>query len=189
MAGQQRDAIDLALHGMRRAPRHRRAGKWAALEIAALLRRAFRGVVAAASGGRMTDFFKIDQQKLATPGADLGAGARVDVPPGTDAIQAGLIGDARIGKYTVRFLFAIVDGVPRSATLWSPEKPKRLKPATLKKYRRERLAFAKEIAEEFGLPLRIIDRMGGVPRITEQIYEDGVVEPVDLPVPRPEGVH
>jgi hypothetical protein len=138
----------------------------------------------------MSDFFKIDPQKLASPGADLGAGAQVvGVPPEADVVQTGLIGDARIGKYTVRFLCAIVDGAPRFASLWKPERPKRLKPALVKKFRRERLAFAKDVAEAFGVGVYVVDRMGDAPRVTNLIYEDGVTEAVNLPVPRPEGVH
>jgi hypothetical protein len=148
----------------------------------------FFEVVAEASGGRMNDFFKIDPQKLTTPGEDI-AGGRVDVPPGPDAIQAGLIGDARIGKYVVRFFFTILDGTPRFASLWNPARPKRLKPALVKKFRRERLAFAKDVAEAFGVGVYIVDRMGDAPRVTDLIYEDGVTEAVDLPVPRPEGLH
>jgi hypothetical protein len=138
----------------------------------------------------MTDFFKIDPQKLAIPGEDLSAGAQVvDVPPGTDAIQSGLVGDARIGKYVVRFFFTILDGTPRFASLWKPERPKRLKPALVKKFRRERLAFAKDVAEAFGVGVYIVDRMEDAPRVTDLIYEDGVVEAVDLPVPLREWIH
>jgi hypothetical protein len=138
----------------------------------------------------MSDYFKIDPKLLAVPGADIGVGARVvDVPPGAEASPSGLIWDVRIGKYTVRFLCAIVDGAPRFASLWKPERPKRLKPALVKKFRRERLAFAKDVAETFGVGVYVVDRMGDAPRVTDLIHEDGVTEAVDLPVPRPEGVH
>jgi hypothetical protein len=135
-------------------------------------------------------FFKIDPLKLIAPGEDLGAGAQVvGVPFGAEASPSGLIWDVRIGKYTVRFLCAIVDGTPRFASLWKPERPKRLKPALVKKFRRERLAFAKDVAETFGVGVYVVDRMGDAPRVTDLIHEDGATEVVDLPVPGREAVH
>jgi hypothetical protein len=101
-----------------------------------------------------------------------------------------MIYDAQVGKHLVRFVFAIFPGEePKGGALWTPPCPKRLKPRLLKTYRRERREFSRLVAEKFGLPLQVIDRMGGAPRITEQIYEDSVVESVDLPVPHAEGVH
>jgi hypothetical protein len=188
LAGQLDDEGDLALPGVRHALRHRRGGEWAALRVAKVRVRAFSGVVAEASGGRMSDFFiKIDPQELVTPGEGFG-GVRVDVPP--EASPRGLMQDVKIGRYLVRFVFVIFPGEgPKSGAIWTPPCPKRLKPRFLKAYRRERLEFSRLVAEKFGLPLQIIDRMDGAPRIREQIYEDGVVESVDLPVPRAEGVH
>jgi hypothetical protein len=107
-----------------------------------------------------------------------------------EASPRGLVQDAKIGRYLVRFIFVIFPGEgPKGGALWDPPCPKRLKPRLLKAYRRERREFFRLVSETFGLPLQIIDRMDGAPRITEQIYEDGVVEPVDLPVQWPEGVH
>ena len=62
-----------------------------------------------------------------------------------------------------------------------PDRPKRLKPALLRKYRRERRDFTVECAKHFGLAFQVIDRMDGAPRVMELVYESGEVEPVDLP--------
>jgi hypothetical protein len=87
----------------------------------------------------------------------------------------------------VRFLCVAADGSHRFLTIWKPDRAKRLKPALVKKYRRERRNFVTAVAKQFGLAFHIVDRMDGAPRITELVYEDGAVEPVIPAVPYPEG--
>lgn len=118
-------------------------------------------------------------------------GGLASLPPGSEIRPIGMTLDAHIGRYLVRF-FCVLDrdGTPRSASIWKPEKPKRLKPALIKKYRRERRNFFTAIVREFGVGIRVIDRMDdGRPRVTELIYEDGTVEALDPPAPYVSGVH
>ena len=87
----------------------------------------------------------------------------------------------------MRFLGFVPTGEsPRFLTIWSPPQPKRLKPALVKKYRRERRNFVTAVARQFGLAFLIIDRMDGAPRITERVFEHGEVEPVVPAAPYPE---
>ncbi|MDQ3776909.1 MAG: hypothetical protein M3461_22455 [Pseudomonadota bacterium] len=142
-------------------------------------------VAAAPAGAAMSDgvFNLIDREKLLSGAADYGA-SQVSAPPGVEANPVGLSYDGQVGRYLVRFLFVVdKDGAPHFASIWNPAKPKRLKPALIKKFRRERRHFSKAVAQEFGLALRIIDRMDGAPRVTELVYEHGAVEPVEPPVP------
>ena len=132
-------------------------------------------------------FNLIDREKLLS-GEDYGAG-QVSTPPGVEANPVGVVLDACIGRHRVRFLGIVPAGEsPRFLTIWTPAKPKRLKPAHLKKYRRERRNFVTAVARQFGLAFQIIDRMDGAPRITELVYEHGEVEPVVPAPPYPEAV-
>jgi hypothetical protein len=133
-------------------------------------------------------FNLIDRQKLLSGAADYGAG-QVSAPPGLEANPVGLVLDARIGRHRVRFLGVIPAGEsPQFLTIWTPAQPKRLKPALVKKYRRERRNFVTAVARQFGLAFQIIDRMSGAPRTTELVYADGEVEPVEPPAPYPEAL-
>jgi hypothetical protein len=101
-------------------------------------------------------------------------------PPGVEPEPAGCILDADIGRYRVRFLCVLQRdhaGPPAFLTVWKPDRPKRLKPAPVKKYRRERRNFVTTVAKQFGLAFQIIDRMDGAPRITELVSHDGAVVP------------
>ncbi|MGH8578347.1 MAG: hypothetical protein ACREXJ_15835, partial [Gammaproteobacteria bacterium] len=138
-----------------------------------------KGAQAMNVAGRAFDL--VDAQKLLSGEADYSAG-RV-IAPDLGARPFGLIYDVRLGKHSVRFLFAQgPDGIPLTAGIWKPAPPKRLKPSLLKKYRRERRAFAVEVAKTFGWCLPIIDRFGGDPRISEIVLPTGEVERMDPPI-------
>jgi len=133
-------------------------------------------------------FDLINPRKLLSGEADYGAG-QISAPLGVEANPVGVFLDARIGRHRVRFLGVVPTGEsPRFLTIWTPAQPKRLKPALVKKYRRERRNFVTAVARQFGLAFQIIDRMDGAPRITELVYEHGEVEAVQPPAPYPEAV-
>jgi hypothetical protein len=96
--------------------------------------------------------------------------------PGASPI--GLHYVAQVGRWTVNFFYFQIDGEQRAVAVWNPEKPKKkLKPATLKAYRRGRREFAVAVAREFGVNGPIIDRMDGAPKVTELVMApDGRVE-------------
>jgi hypothetical protein len=159
--------------------------------VAKVRTRPFFEVASEAWGWAMSGgvFNLIDRQKLLSGEANYGAG-QVSAPPGVEANPVGVVLDARIGRRRVRFLGFVPAGEsPRFLTIWNPDGPKRLKPAHLKKYRRERRNFITAVAKQFGLAFQIIDRMDGAPRITELVYEHGEVEPVEPPAPYPAVVH
>jgi len=134
-------------------------------------------------------FNLIDPERLLSGEADYSAG-QVSAPPDVEANPVGVVLDARIGRYRVRFLCVAAGGSPQFLTIWKPDRPKRLKPALVKKYRRERRNFVTAVAKQFGLALQIIDRMDGAPRITVLVYEHGEVELLAPAIPYPEdGVH
>ncbi len=136
----------------------------------------------AMSGG----YRRIDPQKLLAGETDFHTTDRVCAPPAGER-PAGLIYDVHLGRHFVRFLFSEIDGEPRTTAIWKPRPPKALKPALLRKYRRERKAFAVEVAKQFGWTLPIIDRFGGAPRVIEVVHPGGV-DTMDPPVPYREAV-
>ncbi|MGH8578499.1 MAG: hypothetical protein ACREXJ_16660, partial [Gammaproteobacteria bacterium] len=110
-----------------------------------------KGAQAMNVAGRAFDL--IDGLKLLAGESGYSAG-RVSAP-GLDASPAGLVYDVRLGRHSVRFLFVETGGVPFTTAIWKPAPPRRLKPSLLKKYRRERRAFAVEAAKTFGWCLPI----------------------------------
>lgn len=112
-------------------------------------------------------------------GEDFDAGDPTPTP-GPGGRVAGIIYDAKIGRFKVRFVFLIdKDGEPHFAAIWTPNKPKRLKPKLVEQFRRERLGFSKAVAQEFDVGIQVTDRLDrdGQPRRHELGYPDGRVEP------------
>jgi hypothetical protein len=55
-----------------------------------------------------------------------------------------------------------------------------LKPATARKYRRERREFVVAVAKEFGIDIQVIDRLDGAPKVTELVMApDGLVKTLE----------
>lgn len=165
---------------MRERHRGRFVGEWAALGHAAVRQRTLLEV---GSEARPVSALRLLDRAAFLAGEDFDAGP---IPPGeAGGRPIGLTLDAQVGRFLVRFLCVLDEsGLPRSAAVWKPKRPATLKRHLVKKYRRVRREFLTAVVREFGVGVRVIDRMDdGQPRVTELIYEDGAVEAVDPPVP------